>query len=167
MVIRTFASSPAATADPHARVQEGISLVSRLKFDIQAKFVRVGINSVSLHGIFQLLQDCLLAGSPATLIHSNERGWIVVGLQKISSRDLGGKIFDCELRILASRLGSVSIARAHKRDTYDNASLPPSSSPLASDEADPVAMAERALTYRDCWIQLDAHAEVQLQCWLW
>lgn len=104
-VISTFSSSPTATANPHTRVQEGISLVSRLKLDVQAELVRVGVDGVSLQGVFELLQDSLLAGSPAALIDSDESWWVVVGLQKISGRDLGSKIFDSKLRVLASGLG--------------------------------------------------------------
>ena len=76
----TLSSSPAATAYPHAGIQEGIPLVSRLKLNVQSEFVGVGIDRICLHRIFKFLKYRLLTCTPATLVDSNEGRWIVVCL---------------------------------------------------------------------------------------
>lgn len=47
--------------------------------------------------------------------------------------------------------------------SYQNDTLSPSSSPLAAEERDPVAMTPDAGSDGDLRVHLNAHAEVQLQ----
>ena len=88
-------------------------------------------------------------------------------LEEVGGVDAGGEIAEDELGVLAARLGTISKERCcgESEAAYNHYAFAPSSCPLSADEADPVAHAIHALSDCDFGVELDAHAEVEVEGW--
>ncbi len=163
-IVDDLSAPTTAAANPLAGVEEGVALIAGLELDVDAELVLVGRGGVGDGWIGELFEDFLRAGAPADGLDGNVGGRFVLGLKEIVGIYAGCEVFEDELGVLAARLKCVSDWRSEGLvRTYDDDSLAPSTCPLSTDEADPVAVAEHAWSDSYSWVELDAHAEVELE----
>ena len=72
--------------------------------DVQAEGVGFGVNLVRTSSVDELLKDVAWTYAPTFGSHSDERWWMVVGLQHVVGIYMGGKIGGDKLLVLTSGL---------------------------------------------------------------
>lgn len=86
-VVDDFIGSAAATANPAAGIEEGISLVTGLQLHRDTELVLRWRRGVGNGRILQLLQNVLGTGAPTKRVDGDVGWWFVLGLEKILSID--------------------------------------------------------------------------------
>lgn len=77
----TFACASTTASDPHASIQESISLVASFEFNGHSELVLIGGDLIRLDIIVQAFEDLLVTGPPAFRSRGDICWWIVVGLE--------------------------------------------------------------------------------------
>jgi hypothetical protein len=80
-VIDDLGSTSTSTADPHAGVEECISLITSFEFNGDAEFVQIRGSGISLGRISQLLKDISRASAPAKRLDGDVCRRVILGLQ--------------------------------------------------------------------------------------
>lgn len=143
-------ASAAPTGDPHEGIQECVSLIASLHGQTDAVLVASRVNTIGHGRVIDFLENIFGSGEPSLGPNNDESDWLIRGLQNALGIELGRCIFGHNLGILT---------------TGQNNTLAPSTGPRATEERNPLLVAPDAGTQRHLRVQLNAHAEVELQGW--